>query len=170
MTRAIRIFMATFAALALGACAAAPGPPAVDSPPRATCPDGPWRAAGLDDAAQGLPRPYGEARLRACGLPDRGPSAEATMDTYLSGHAEGQAIYCSPQNAYALGRARRNPTLTCPPPMADQFAAAYAAGLADAIPAVAGSYPGWPVLRPSIGIGVGGGGRVSGGIGIGIGF
>lgn len=158
-------------ALGLAACAPAdPGPaPVAEAPPRATCPDGSWRDAGLADGADGRSAVQGRARLAACGLPTRGTAADDIMDAYLSGHAEGVAIYCSAENAFALGQARANPTLTCPAPLADRFAAAYAAGLADAIPEVAGPYGGWPI-RPSIGIGVGGGGNVSGGIGIGIGF
>ena len=172
MKRTNRMAAALAAALALAACTAkAPGPPPVaEAPPRAVCPDGPWRDAGVADGADGLAASRGLARLAACGLPARGPAADNVMDAYLSGHAEGVAIYCSAENAFALGRARKTPTLSCPAPLADRFATAYAAGLADASPPAAEPYSGWPVLRPSVGIGVGSGGRVSGGVGIGIGF
>ena len=45
------------------------------------------------------------------------------MDAYLSGHAEGVAIYCSAENAFALGQARANPSMTCPAPLADRCVA-----------------------------------------------
>lgn len=166
MTCTNRISVVIAAALALTACAQPPAPLAVaEAPPPAACPTGPWRDAGLTDAAAGLPASRGEGRLRACGSPADGDAALGALDAYLSGHAEGVAIYCAEDNAWQLGRARRNPTLTCPAPMADRFAAAYAAGLADAIPPVAGPMGAWPVMSPSVGVGVGGGG-----FGIGIGF
>jgi hypothetical protein len=167
MTRTNRISAALAAALALGACAPTNAPLAVaEGPPPAACPTGPWRDAGLADGADGLPETRGQGRLRACGTPTDDVAAQGALDAYLSGHAEGVAIYCSADNAWQLGRARRNPTLTCPASLAERFAASYAAGLAEAIPPVAGPMGLRPAMSPSFGVGIGG----ASGFGIGIRF
>jgi hypothetical protein len=159
---------------ALGACAGAQT--TAQAPTAAACPapDAPWRATGLSDGAQGRPGGSGAARLAACGRATTGPAAQQTLDSYLSGHAEGLAIYCTPASATALGRSRATPTLTCPAHMQDAFAAAYAAagaGAADAsAPQAAGRPWPWWRIRPSVSVGIGGGGRVRTGLGIGIVF
>jgi hypothetical protein len=160
--------------------------PAASAAP--SCPDGPWRATGLADGSAGLQAGFGAARLRACREPAHGARADAILDRYLSGHAEGVAVYCVPASAHRLGRERRAPTLSCPMRMEGDFAAAYAAGAAGApVPSAAGA-PGssaagalgsgagtsarpWPLaqrIRPSVSIGIGAGGRVSTGLGVGL--
>ena len=188
MLRLLPLAAAAAAALTLAGCAMPDGAAAPAASAAPSCPDGPWRATGLADGSAGLQAGFGAARLRACREPAHGARADAILDRYLSGHAEGVAVYCAPASAHRLGRERRAPTLSCPMRMEGDFAAAYAAGAAGApVPSAAGA-PGssaagalgsgagtsarpWPLaqrIRPSVSIGIGAGGRVSTGLGVGL--
>lgn len=188
MLRLLPLAAAAAAALTLAGCAMPDGAAAPAASAAPSCPDGPWRATGLADGSAGLQAGFGAARLRACREPAHGARADAILDRYLSGHAEGVAVYCVPASAHRLGRERRAPTLSCPMRMEGDFAAAYAAGAAGApVPSAAGA-PGssaagalgsgagtsarpWPLaqrIRPSVSIGIGAGGRVSTGLGVGL--
>ena len=196
MLRLLPLAAAAAAPLTLAGCAMPDGAAAPAASAAPSCPDGPWRATGLADGSAGLQAGFGAARLRACREPAHGARADAILDRYLSGHAEGVAVYCAPASAHRLGRERRAPTLSCPMRMEGDFAAAYAAGAAGApVPSAAGA-PGssaadapvpsaagalgsgagtsarpWPLaqrIRPSVSIGIGAGGRVSTGLGVGL--
>jgi hypothetical protein len=140
MLRLLPLAAAAAAALTLAGCAMPDGAAAPAASAAPSCPDGPWRATGLADGSAGLQAGFGAARLRACREPAHGARADAILDRYLSGHAEGVAVYCAPASAHRLGRERRAPTLSCPMRMEGDFAAAYAAGAAGApVPSAAGA-------------------------------
>jgi len=188
MLRLLPLAAAAAAALTLAGCAMPDGAAAPAASAAPSCPDGPWRATGLADGSAGLQAGFGAARLRACREPAHGARADAILNRYLSGHAEGVAVYCAPASAHRLGRERRAPTLSCPMRMEGDFAAAYAAGAAGApvpsaagapVPSAAGALGSgagtsarpWPLaqrIRPSVSIGIGAGGRVSTGLGVGL--
>ncbi|MFO7855238.1 MAG: DUF2799 domain-containing protein [Paracoccaceae bacterium] len=148
-------------ALLVAACAAGPEAARPDA-----CAAADRRAAGLADALAGRGPSEGLAEIAACPALAGSAAREAAEDAYLSGHDEGRARYCTPENAEALARAGERPTLACPPALERDFAAAYAAARAGRGTGEAAG----PVVRPNVGIGVGVGDRgVSSGVSLGVG-
>lgn len=152
--------------LCLAACAVGgPAPRSALSPSAEAgaeiCAPNQRTAWGRIDAEAGYGPRQGLAALAACpGLdPDQ---LEAAEDRFLAGHALGRAIYCSPDNARALGQRGAAATLDCPAEMQAAFDAAYAEGRAAPRPG-----PWKPAIRPIVTIGVGSSGTdIDGGIGI----
>lgn len=168
MSQAIRLPLLG-AALALAGCAAvAPAPAPGPRLAAADCAARDWRAAGLEAALAGEPAADGLARIAACPALAGGPTArEAAEDAFLSGHDEGRAAYCTPENARALARRGARPSLACPPHMEAAFARAWAAERAAPRPGDGGGYR--PRVTPSVSLGLGiGDGGVRTGLGLGI--
>ncbi len=114
----MRRILATALLLALAACSSSSGMG------EAECQTADWRAIGYEDGAQGYsPESFG-GRRKACA--EHGVTAK--FDAYQSGHAEGLARFCRPQNGYQLGTRGQRYTGICPAHLEGAFLAAHADG------------------------------------------
>lgn len=191
MTRSIRPLPPLLLALALAAAGCAqtgarvpPGGLSAEAGDAQApdCSPGGLRRAGLADGAAGMPDAGAEFRgaavAEACGFGETGPRRLAALDSFLSGRAEGVALYCSPQNAARMGAAGETPSLSCPAPLRARFADAYAQGAAGRGATAPSALPGarhdplrrdsWPWgVTPTLGVGIGSGG-LTWGLGLGL--
>ncbi len=116
MTRAVLASLALLALVALAACA---------SLSEEACRAGDWQGIGRADGAAGRPEAHLARHAEACAEVGVVPDPVR----WRAGRAEGLALYCTPQNAYAAGArgARLNPV--CPAADAGRLARANDQGL-----------------------------------------
>ena len=113
----MRRILATALLLALAGCSSS-------GMGEAECQTADWRAIGYEDGAQGYsPESFG-GRRKACA--EHGVTAK--FDAYQSGHAEGLARFCRPQNGYQLGTRGQRYTGICPAHLEGPFLVAHADG------------------------------------------
>jgi hypothetical protein len=63
------------------------------------CKNGNWKAIGLRDGSNGLPKSRLEAHQKACS--DYGVTIDSSL--YFAGRTEGLKRYCQPENGYRMG-------------------------------------------------------------------
>lgn len=115
----MRRILATAFLLVLGACSSSK-----TFMSEAECQTAEWRAIGYEDGAQGLgPTVFGKRR-KACA--EHGVTAK--FEAYLSGHEEGQAYFCRPENGYRIGSKGYRYNGICPPHLEGPFMDAYTDG------------------------------------------
>lgn len=76
------------------------------------CRDGNWRAIGVSDGAVGRSANYISQHNKACGKIDVVPDVNA----WLAGRTEGLRSYCTPANAYKVGRSGNTLSSVCTGP------------------------------------------------------
>ncbi len=88
------------------------------------CANTDWYEIGRQDGAKGLSEDQLELRLRSC-VPNQ---RERVAQLYLTGRNVGLVDYCSPTNAFNLGRNGQAYTQVCPHPMERDFLREYRRG------------------------------------------
>jgi hypothetical protein len=91
---------------------------------KSECVNANWYAIGLEDGARGQSVERLGAHRRACAEHNVSPDAER----YVAGHREGLKSFCTYERGYALGRAGKSISATCPPGLRDDFLAGYERG------------------------------------------
>ena len=91
---------------------------------RSECLSANWYAIGVEDGARGQSVERLGAHRRACAEHNVAPDAER----YLAGHREGLKSFCTYERGYALGRAGKSASGTCPAELRDDFLAGYRQG------------------------------------------
>jgi hypothetical protein len=91
---------------------------------RSECVNANWYAIGVEDGARGQGVERLGAHRRACAEHNVAPDAER----YLAGHREGLKSFCTYERGYALGRAGKTYSGTCPPALREHFLAGYRHG------------------------------------------
>ena len=114
----MRWILATALLLSLAACSSSSGMG------EAECQTADWRAIGYEDGAQGYSAESFGGRRKACA--EHGVTAK--FDDYMSGHGEGLARFCRPQNGYQLGTRGYRYTGICPAHLEGPFLVAHADG------------------------------------------
>ena len=104
------------AALGLGACA---------SLTEEQCLNGDWSGIGYQDGLRGYPQSRIGDHREACAKVGVSPDIQA----WLAGRAEGLKRYCTPENAYVVGRNGNELNPVCPASQAQSLNAANAWGL-----------------------------------------
>jgi len=74
------------------------------------CTNGDWRSIGYNDGVRGRLESYISRHFDACEKVGVVPDTAA----WLSGRAAGLPLYCTPQNAYNVGRSGRDLSPVCP--------------------------------------------------------
>lgn len=85
----------------LGACA---------SLTQEECLNADWRAIGYNDGVRGRLESYVSRHFDACGKVGITPDVQA----WQAGRAQGLPLYCTPANAYSIGRAGNDLSPVCP--------------------------------------------------------
>lgn len=127
----------------------------------ASCAQADWRAIGFEDGAKGAPMTAFPDRAATCAK--QGHSADRVA--YDAGRAEGLRSFCTYENAYSEGYARRDFRNVCPAELADAYREGFRRGLEDRRTTYV-----WPNLGIDIGVSGGSSGRVGVGVGTGIGI
>ena len=83
-----------------------------------------WRTIGYSDGAAGRTADYIARHQQACARVDVTPD----LDEWLAGREEGLPRYCTPANAYSVGRRGSSVSPVCPEADAAFLAAAHAFG------------------------------------------
>ena len=91
---------------------------------KSECLNADWYAVGLEDGARGHSVERLGAHRRACAEHNVAPDGEG----YAAGHREGLKSFCTYERGYALGRAGKTASTTCPPALRDAFLAGYGRG------------------------------------------
>lgn len=74
------------------------------------CQTGDWRAIGYNDGVQGRLESYISRHFDACGKVGITPDVQA----WQAGRQQGLPLYCTPQNAYNVGRGGQDLSPVCP--------------------------------------------------------
>lgn len=112
----MRAALALLALLLAGACA---------SLSEEECRAGDWRAIGFADGAAGRPADYVARHREACAEVGVSPD----LDAWLAGREAGLARYCTPANAFDVGRSGRRLSPVCAGPGLPDLERANRAGL-----------------------------------------
>lgn len=97
----MRIYISTALLAFLGACASL-------TPEQ--CQNADWRAIGYNDGVQGRLESYISRHFDACGKVGITPDVQA----WQAGRLQGLPLYCTPSNAYNVGRAGNELSPVCP--------------------------------------------------------
>ena len=89
------------------------------------CLTGDWRSIGFADGAAGRTADYIERHREACAPSGIAPD----LDAWLAGRAQGLQQYCTPQNAYSVGRSGRSLSPVCSGPGVTELNRAHQRGL-----------------------------------------
>ncbi len=97
----MRLYSSLGFMLFLGACA---------SLTQEQCQNGDWRGIGYSDGVNGRLESYISRHFDACSEAGIVPDTAA----WMAGRTQGLTLYCTPQNAYSIGRAGREINPVCP--------------------------------------------------------